>query len=429
MTFAAPLALAVAGIVAASIVALHFLARARPRQEPFPTARFIPDTTQVHSPSRSRRPRDVLLLLLRVATILLAGLAVAGPRRSVARSHVPRVVVLDRSRAVADPRASTASASAELREGDVLVRFDSAATVEEHWKARPATDSATPTARPRGSLSAALVEAIRAGTRLRRTHDSVELVLVSPIAAEEWDEATARIAREWPSAIRVIRTAARASPDARTAPRTIRGATDDPLRATLSLTGGEIPMAVDSGTPRGARVVRDRPTAQDSAWARSGGVLVWWPADPESTHWLGGNDTASAVIASGVTVVAPFPMRQPPVGFTTARWVNGAPAATEHSLGTGCERDVAIAVPSVGDLALRPSMRALLAALTVPCGGAPKLAPLADSMVRSLSETHSRDVMPTQATDLPSVLTRWLLAAILALLVAELFLRKPRAAT
>jgi len=424
MSFAAPLALVVAGIVAATVVALHFLARDRPRPQPFPTARFIPDRPPARLPTRSRRPRDVMLLLLRAATIMLAGLAVARPREHAARSAAPRVVVLDRSRAVGDPIAAAASARAELRAGDVLVSFESTVTVHEKWTTAQLSDSATTIARPRGSLSVALVGAIRAGARLRRTSDSVELVLISPIAAEEWDAAAARIAREWPRPIRVIRTAASKPSDARTPPRAIRGSTDDPLRATLALDGGNTHVVADSGAPRGARVVRDGLTAQDSVWARRGGVLVWWPAHLENTHWPSGNDTASAVVAGSATVVADFPMWRAPEGATVARWASGAPAAAERVLGAGCERDVAITVPSVGDLALRPSMRALLSALTEPCGGAPRLAPLADSAVRALGEARPRGAAPVFAPDQPSALARWLLAATLALLVAEPFLRK-----
>jgi hypothetical protein len=423
VSFAAPLALLVAGIVAAAVVGLHFLTRERPRPEPFPTARFIPDQP-VRSPSRSRRPRDLLLLLIRVLTILLAGLAAAQPRWRESQARVRRVVMLDRSRAVGDPAAAIDSARSQLHDGDVLVAFDSTARVAHDPRTELSGDSSMVGTRPpRGSISAALVAAIRAATVLQRTNDSVELVMISPLAAEEWDDATATIAHEWGGGLHVVPVVMAGSTSAEDVPLALRGSISDPLRATIALAGGERAPPRDSSATPGARVVRDRPTARDSAWARAGGTLVWWPADVASAGWSPSGDTAYGVIAAGATVVAPFAVMRLPVGSSVARWADGSPAATERSLGDGCERDVAIPVPLVGDLPLRPSMRALLRELAARCGGTPLLSPVADSLARTLTPGRQARATLGAAPDHPTPLTRWLLAATLVLLLAEPLMR------
>ena len=125
---------------------------------------------------RETWPQDRALLALRVATILLAGLAFAGPALSARPIRGTRIVAVDTSAATA-----TDSAAHYLRASDLRIPFN-------------------------GSLSAALIAARRSVARLRE--DSVELVVVSPFAVSAIDAATAALRRQWPAAIRPVRVTA-----------------------------------------------------------------------------------------------------------------------------------------------------------------------------------------------------------------------------
>jgi len=412
VSFLAPWFLAGAALAAAGVVALHFLAFQRPRPAVLPTARFLPDRP-ARAASPARRPRDLLLLALRVLLVLLVGAAFARPVPAPRRRPVARVVALDQSRAVADVAAARDSARGLLAEGDVLVAFDSAARVVDG----AATDSLRPAA-ARGSLSAALVAALRTAPALRERADSVELVLVSPLAAEEVDAATASLRALWRGRARLVRVGgvADTAPPARAL--AVRAPAADPVLAAAALAR---PLA---DTAR-VRVVRGAPVAADSVWARAGGALVHWPAAGERPAWSRARvDTSGAVVTGSGSVVAAFERRwAPPAGRAVAWWADGEPAATETPLGGGCVRHVAVVVPEVGDVALAPSFRRLLDAVAGRCGGERDLRPLAD--VRWLGGAG-----PLYAPPAPEVasagarLARWLFLAALAVALAELALRR-----
>ena len=137
MTFLAPLFLAAGAAAAVTIVLLHFLARRRPRPAVLPTARFVPDDP-ARWPSRAPRPTDLLLLALRVLALAVIAAAFAQPVRDPDRVVTTRIVLLDRSRAVAAEQAARDSALSVLREGDALIAFDTATVVH----AQAARDSA-----------------------------------------------------------------------------------------------------------------------------------------------------------------------------------------------------------------------------------------------------------------------------------------------
>src|SRR5690349_17843245 len=124
MTFAAPLFAWVGVAAAAAVVGLHLLAWRRPPETPLPTARFAPERP-IRMVSRALRPADLLLLALRAALVLLAGLALAGPRFDQQRVGSARVVVADRSSSVRDGAAVVTAVRRELRAGGALVVFDS----------------------------------------------------------------------------------------------------------------------------------------------------------------------------------------------------------------------------------------------------------------------------------------------------------------
>jgi hypothetical protein len=283
--------------------------------------------------------------------------------------------------------------------GDTLVELES-------WRVRELE-----------SLSALLVRGVRASAALRDRADSIELVIVSAFEAGAFDGATDSIRALWPGRARLVRVVGR-TPDV--LPRIeVVGGVGDPLRAAVALLGAR--------TGPVTRIVRGPLGPADSAFAAAGGVLVVWPTDFGPVM-----DTIGAVIAGEVVVVAPF-ARGPTLQLynsTTlqlaiARWVDGSVAAIEGAYGQGCIRQVAIALPSVGDLALRRSLRELVDVLASPCGGPRATAPASEARLGRLR--GSGPLMAARLAPEPartaSVLSAWLLAAAAALLLLEMALR------
>ena len=425
MSFLAPGWLLAGAAAAALVGLLHLLAWRRPQETPLPTARFAPDRP-ARAAARALRPTDLALLALRALLVMLVAAAFARPVLG-RPAGVGRVVLADRSRAVASPAEVRDSVRRLVRPGDVVVTFDTGA------RADPVRDSATLTAdsvpRAAGSLSAALVAASRAAPRLRRQADSLELVIVSPLLREDIDAATAALRARWRGRARLVPVAARRDstpPFAVDAP----GSADDPVIAAVGLRG-----AVRSGAP--VRVVRRAAAAEERRWAAGAGhVLVEWPDSAAPDGWIprAAADTSGAVTLPDVAVVAPFVRRSRPGtesgARVVARWADGEPAADEITDGEGCIRRVAVSVPAAGDLALRPAFGAFVRGLLGPCGGAVDLAPVPDS-VRAL--LAGRGALLATASlppaDERSALAPWLIGAALLLALVELFARRaPRVA-
>ncbi len=452
MTFGAPWFLAAGAAAALGVVALHLLSRRRPPEWAFPTARFVPER-DARAASRASRPSDLLVLALRVLAMLLACAAFARPAVERARRPRASVIVADVSRAVRRG-AEVADSVRRLRgAGDVVIAFDSGADelASDSVDAvlRRASDGR---AGGRGSLSVALIAARRSAERLTRDADTVAIVIVSPLAREEFDAATSAIRARWPAAIALVPVGA--SVDARAGGIDLRAAPGDPLSATVDLMGGSNRRAGGGGA--GVRVVRARLTSADSAWAQqeAGRVLVDWPArvDPGSGRWPPRDtvDTIGAVSAGRAVVIAPFERRWMPDetgGTAAAWWSDGAVAAVERPLGAGCLRSVAIPVPRAGDLVLDPRFRDLVRALAAPCGGGRDFAPVDADTRAWLSASAGRDrsrseagapavnqapaqpleanaAKATVSADPPSPLVRWLLLLTLAALALELVVRR-----
>lgn len=375
MSFLAPGYLTAALIAAAGAVLLHFIVTRRPRSIRFPTARFVPDVP-VAARSRSLRLSDLLLLGLRVLAILLVGAALARPVFPPRRERIARVIVADVSNSVASVPEVRDSVRGLFRPGDALVVFDTSA------RSVPGPDSVL--ARPRvtgpGSLSAALVAALRAGSSVRDGVDSVELVIVSPATTAERDRASSTIRALWPGRARVVSAAA----------------TNAPSRQS-----SYGPVFLASARPRFA-VARNR------------------------------IDTVGAVAARGNVVVARFERRW---RYTTdslahsrvvARWVDGQPAAIARDSGVICTRSVAIPVDSVGDLTLRPSFALFRASLALACGtpASPPDAGVARMLAGRGSFARAELFPPPQ--DIDSPVARWLAALAIVLAIAELVLRRSR---
>ncbi|HEY5060047.1 MAG TPA: hypothetical protein VII52_00865 [Gemmatimonadaceae bacterium] len=414
MTWLWPPALVIAGMSAVAAAALHLIARGRPRAEPLPTARFVP-LRHLHDRARAVAWSDLPLLALRVLALIAIGVAVAAP---VASPHgvVERIVLVDRSRAVASTAELHDSLRALVRGGDLVIPFDSVASV------RAATDSIS-TTDARGALSAGLAAAIRAAAVAATRADSMELVIVSPLAREEFDEATSRLRGAWPGRVRVVMLRSSASEPV-PAQIEIRAQPNDAVAAALSL----LPQSRLRGT---VRILRSRVGSADSAWARlAGHVLVVWPASDTAADWARrvAIDAIGAVTASTATLVARFPRPWILDGAAVARWADGEPAAVERATGGGCIREVGILVDESSDLALRTPFRRFVEQLLAPCGGAraPTPASAADISVLAGRGVLAPAVAFRGSNVERSPATPWLLALGAAMLVAELALRRPR---
>ncbi len=428
MSFLLPGFLAAAGAIAAATTLLHFIVTREPDLWRLPTARFAPERA-IQARSRALQPKDLLLLAVRVALVLAVGAALARPLLSPARRDRVRIVLLDRSRAVASVREAADSARTLLGDRDLLIVFDSAATLLESGVSDSLERLSLSTRT--GRLSTGLIRALRAASWIRDRADSIELVVVSPLVREEIDAATDSLRALWPAGIRLVRTAARIDSGA-WPPVTFEGAADDPLRLAL-------PSRVSASGSASVLLVRRLAAAADSAWAVGAGrVLVVWPAWREVPGgWTAQTpDTVGAVAAGSAVVVAPFVRtvthrggRDDSVSARViARWVDGAPAAIEEARVAGCIRTVTIEVPVVGDLVLDPRFAKLVAALCERCGGGMDLTPLDEPQRAQLAGDsggrHALAASFAAPEQVPSPWTRWLLLAAVLLVAAESVLRR-----
>jgi len=418
MSWLLPSALGVAAAAAILVVALHFIARSRPLAEALPTARFVPNRP-VHAKTRSIALTDLLLLLARVAAVAALGLAVAGPMIS-RRGRVARIIMVDHSRAVASAGEVRDSVRRIASTADVVVLFDSVARVTP----LASLDSLRTTGAP-GSLSAAIAAATRRAVVASTDADSLELVLVSPLAHEELDAATTKLRAAWPGRIRLVPVAAVDSRAVK--PRVqIRADANDAVAAGLSLMG----VAAPEGS---VRLVRTAPTHDDSLWATGAGhVLVHWPARDGVAGWKhrASIDAIGGVSANDASVVARFPRLWVIEGDAIARWSDGEAAAVERIVGNGCMRDVAVLIDESSDLTLRAPFRRFAAELISPCGGALATAPV-DSVTRVALAGGNALAVSTSVRDRTiesSPWTPWLLALAALLLLGELALRRTQRA-
>jgi hypothetical protein len=414
-----PSALAIAGVAALAALALHLIARSRPLAESLPTARFVPQRP-VRARARSIALSDVPLLLLRIGAVLALGAAVAAPVFPAAHGRVRRIVIVDRSRDVADAREARDSARAAFRDGDVLLAFDSIAT---RLSGRAALDSAA-TVPAAGSMSAALGMALHVAAQLASEVDSIELVIVSPVTVEEIDRATTTIRDQWPGRIRVVRLREATSDERAPRVESADGSADVVL-AGLSLMG-----AVQSHGD--VRVVRGRPSADDTAWASdSGHVLVHWPANADGAAWQPRPtiDAIGGVASSSGTLIGRFPRVWTLTGSAIARWADGDAAAVEHGVGRGCIRDVGIVVDPASDLTLRAPFRRFAERLLEPCGGVARTRRADSSAIESIVGGKGITRLATasslrEPSGESSFWTPWLLGLGAALLLVEVAARR-----
>jgi hypothetical protein len=425
-----------------------------------PTARFVPEGA-LESVSRARRPSDVALLLVRVLALLLAGAAFADVRMAPSRVPVASVAVLDgfahpdttawRAAAVQAFDALAVNSSWSLRaavlwdgrvlrgEADVLrAALDTVALDANGDAARMSSRDAP--SRDAHSLAGALLAARRMAPSLAPFADSLALVVVSPLREDATSDALRVVRSAWPGRIAFVSPPALArAPDLASvlAPArervTVRAREGDAVLAAFRLAGA-MPAAL-------TRVVRSALTADDSTFARNGGVLVWWPdameSDSEAARAAAANaapaDSGAAVIANGRALVAPLPrtLREHASPTAVAWWPDGAPAISEAPLGVGCVRTVGFAPPG-GDALLNASARGVLSALAAPCTTAAvsaSAAPLPADLIGALRDSGplvAANALSSPSTRDASPLVPWLIAGALACLLLEQWMRGRR---
>lgn len=405
LSFIAPGYLLAALAAAGGLVATHFIVRRQPRALALPTARFVPDAP-VLTTGWDRRLSDLVVLVLRVLCVLLAGLALAGPFLRERAGGSAKLILADRSRAVADSMELRDSVAAVHADGDIVIEYGAGA-------AGP------------GSLSAGLVAATRAASRFRGGADSVELVIVSPFAAEELDAATARVRSEWPGRARLVRVAAPGIADSVRRP-VFAGESADPLAVALA-----IARPVTSAE---VRIVRGALAPADSLWVgeRRGRVLLHWPATAAPNGFIAraAPDSIGGVVARGEAIISPFQRRWEIVAAidrgAVAWWIDGDAAAAESPLGAGCVRSVAIPVSVAGDFGLRPDFHGLIRELVQLCGGSPAYEPASPASMAMLAGTGG--LAPSAAFAKPPAesppTAKWLLLGALLCALLELLARR-----
>ena len=416
MTFLAPGFFFASLAAAAGVVALHFIVTRQPRAGVLPTARFVPDLPAT-AIARDTRPSDLLLMLLRVMLVLAAGAGLARPVFEPTRRADIRVVLADASRSVTDTIAFRDSVRAALREGDALVIFDSNARFVAGGLDSVA--NITPSER-RGNISAALIAAMHAASAIREKADSVELVVVSPLASEEIDAATPEIRKLWPGRARIVRTGTVSSLDSTSRGQlTVRGAATDPVAASARLARSVSDAAIVRGGTESESLGPDGATIDWPASERPRGAVA--RARPDT---IGGVASGEAVIVSSFPRRWAFPADSIRGAEVVARWIDGEPAAIEWTSGSGCSRSVAVPVTSVGDLPIRADFVRFVEAISAPCAKRRPFTPASDESLAML--TGNGGLAPREAfapIDAHSWLSPWLLGLALALAIAELFLR------
>ena len=410
--------------VAAAVIALHFIVTRQPTAAVLPTARFVPNLPATAT-ARATRPSDLLLMLLRVLLVLAVGTALARPIFKPSRNATARVILVDASRSVGDIQAIRDSSLRYYRDGDAVLVFDSAARLV----GGSVSDSVRAISKNRseGRLSGALISALRAGSSLRDKADSLELVIVSPLASDEFDAATDSIRALWNGRARVVRAGVAQVAATTSEPIQLKGVSGDPLAVTVA-------RLAASG---GARIVRSVPTADDSKWVSEGvRSLIDWPvsARPRGATPRARIDTIGGVVAQRAMVVAAFPrLWTYPAdsirgGQVVARWTDGEPAGIEWAEGSGCVRSVAVPVNPIGDFPLRSSFVRFAAQIASGCLNnsiSPTVTPAQIASLAGTGGLAARDSFEPRG-DVRSTLAPWLLGLAMALAIAELFVRRKK---
>lgn len=403
----------VAGVAAAlGVVALHLLSTRRPPVAVLPTARFVPES-DVRAVARTSKPTDLLLLALRTLALLLIGLGFAQPLPNAPGPRVRSVVALEWTTALLDVEAARRAALERLADGDALVLFDTAARQMD-----PAALEREPHPTVRRAAFSPMYAAAQAAARtIARGADSLRFVVLSARPADAVDAATSALRATWPGRVEPVALIAQADTARSPSPQLLPLDATDPLAPALRA------LPVARGAHR-VRVQRGALDASDSVWLNEspGAVLIHWPRQARDRVSA---DAVTMFDAQGGTLVAPLSRMARSEGRVMARWRDGAPAITESQIGSSCIRSVGVGLPEAGDLTLRAPFRRFLESLVAACGGRRDVA-LADSQLVTVADAGplaSAADFIGEANE-RSILTPWLLAAALLLLIAEQILRR-----
>ena len=334
-----------ASLGALIVVGLHLLSVRRPAELLLPTARFLPER-DVRAVSRTKRPSDLLLLLLRVASLLIAGFAAARPTWRPSTTWTVSLLV-------AAPGVERDSAALVRAVGitgsvvgiEVIVPDDSMRSGE-----------------PAAVFPLAWRAAARAVARDAAV-DSFDLHVFVPFVPDDSASLEGRSWRawldSWPGRVTIVSGASGVDPRRRVSSRVDRdvvpGVTDDddPVLAVFAW--------------HASRVVGG---ARDT-------VTIHWPRDGQPRGWRSErrDTTASALTLGGRAImhrwhVAAMIDSLPPNARAIAWWSDGRVAALERRIGSGCERDVAIpmdATDAASDVLLSDAATVLFDRLLAPC--------------------------------------------------------------
>lgn len=455
MTFVLPWIAAAALGAAMLTVLLHLLSVRRPPPINLPTARFVPvgDARMV---VRGTRPRDRLLLALRVAALLVIGAAFAGARCSRGEAGKAHIVVAPESQR---------SDSAMWWPKDVSLDDIKVSTI---WAPEIERDP-----------GAAIVLARREASRLFQTVLSLNEVALTVIMPPRVQSLSGWNAwrNDWPGEIRVIEVPASRGSDTlklyKPANIGLSGVTvysslkDDPVTAALSFRAEAVSQqlslnsieSTESDTSDTAShkyraiVLRDSSNATLSSLATSrvasasfveDTVFVYWPSSGAPAGWRASQeDTVGAVAAGNMALVAPFlrkfewdedstSVAHSP-SLPIVRWADGKVAAVENAIAGGCERWVYLPLNDNDDQLLSEPAMGVLQALLSPCGSfIVSTTPLRDTVYTMVASSEFRSAAPQSRTSskklFNSGMPRWLMPLLLLiaflLLVAEQLVRR-----
>lgn len=239
--------------------------------------------------------------------------------------------------------------------------------------------------------------------------------MLSPITSRELDAATDSIRATWPGGITLVRLEAKV--DSAAMPALERPVSD------ADVLGPALVGRALQASSKSVRLVRGALAAEDSAFARGGGVVVRWDS-------IGARALAPSAIAMGDDVLVAALGRDTlkESGTVLARWADGAAAAVERVVGEGCVRTVGIGVPVAGDLPLSPSFQRIVHGLTDACAGSRvgAGAPVDSSRIARLVARAgaARGSALANGNERPAPLAPWLLGLALACALSELLLRR-----
>ena len=440
-------------------LALHLLVRRPPARAPLPTARFLtPDPrTRV---ALDRRPRDLLLLLMRMSFLLLLGMGLAGPRWMAERSGTTTLVLLDRTPGMApvwEEAQAAARAFLEGVQGPVVVLAVGAEVQEVPVAAFLEGEDVSPPGSGRTDGYLGIFRQLRRRLEAEHGLDSVEVVLVTRPRREAWTPGLGGVrSLLYPGAVHLVEVSGTRDAE----PRGSRGG------------GGSVPARVlrPDGAPRGfveaalealGRVVADTPSGPGGAES-AGGRLVVVPAQGSMGAGLDGvsrGDTliveaGSAGLGGGPPLwesddaAAPAPGAVPllaagtPVpgalllGGAPARGVripltgeDGRPVAAAAAVGGGCLVVTGFRLEE-GDLPRQPTYPRVLEELARACLPPPTGSGPLDRGALDLLRGEGRPArvaLEGLSTSAGVDLSRWFLltALLLAILEAVMGYRKP----